>query len=307
MKHIKKSKNIYLLRKTSYNKYQKEDKMKTGIIILNYNDSENTIKMLNQIKEYSCLSKIVVVDNCSTDDSVEKIEEYTNRKIILIKAEKNLGYAAGNNLGLKYLEQNTSCEIAVVSNPDILVEESVLKELIHDMKTNENIAFLGPKILENGTISKGWKFPTFLSELISNINYFGKYSHRLLKYYDNYYEEKLTKVDVIHGCFFLARMKAFKKIRYFDPHTFLYYEENILAKKAQQKNLGIYVDVTVGVTHALSQSVDKSLKKIQKYKMLKKSQQYYLKEYMHLNIIGYGFIRMFYYLSLFFSYLTFWI
>ena len=47
--------------------------MRTGIIILNYNDSENTIQMLNQIKDYSCLSKIVVVDNCSTDDSLEKL------------------------------------------------------------------------------------------------------------------------------------------------------------------------------------------------------------------------------------------
>ena len=118
--------------------------MKTGIIILNYNDYENTSKMLNQIKDYSCLSKIIVVDNCSTDNSMEKLKEYENKKIILLQAEKNLGYAAGNNLGLKYLEKNTSCEIAIISNPDVLIEEGVLKELIHDIKTHENISFLGP-------------------------------------------------------------------------------------------------------------------------------------------------------------------
>ena len=260
--------------------------MKTGIIILNYNDYENTSKMLNQIKDYSCLSKIIVVDNCSTDNSMEKLKEYENKKIILLQAEKNLGYAAGNNLGLKYLEKNTSCEIAIISNPDVLIEEGVLKELIHDIKTHENISFLGPKILENGTISKGWKLPNFLSELLSNINFFGKYSHKLLKYKEEYYQEKLTKVDVLHGCFFLGRLKSFKKIKYFDSHTFLYYEENILAKKAKEKNLETYVDTTVSVTHALSQSVDKSLKKVKKYKILKNSQKYdlensqYIKKYL---------------------------
>ena len=281
--------------------------MKTGIIILNYNDYENTIKMLNRIKDFSCLSKIIVVDNCSTDNSVEKLKEYENKKVILLQAEKNLGYADGNNLGLKYLEKNTSCEIAIISNPDVLVEESVLKELIHDIKTNENISFLGPKILENGYISKGWKFPKFSTELLSNMNFIGKYNAKFLRYKEDYYQDKINKVDVIHGCFFLARMKDFKKIKYFDSNTFLYYEENILAKKAKEKNLGIYVDVSVSVTHALSKSVDKSLKKVRKYKILKASQKYYIKKYMKLNFLGYALIRAFYYISLGICYLTFWI
>lgn len=281
--------------------------MKAGIIILNYNDYENTIKMLNQIKDYSCLNKIIIVDNCSTDDSVKRLEEYENKKIVILKAEKNLGYASGNNLGLKYLENETSCEIAIISNPDVIIEESVLKELIHVLKTNDKIAFLGPKILENGHISKGWKMPTFFSELISNINFFGKYSHNLLKYPETHYQEKIVQVDVIHGCFFLAKLKDFKKIRYFDSHTFLYYEENIIAKKAKEKKLRIYIDTSLSVTHALSQSVDKSIKKVKKYKILKASQKYYIKNYMHLNFWKYELIRLFYYISLFFLYFTFWI
>ena len=76
--------------------------MKTGIVILNYNDSENTIKMIEQIKDYKCFSKIVIVDNCSTDDSVEKITPYIRNHIVLLEAKKNKGYASGNNIGLKY-------------------------------------------------------------------------------------------------------------------------------------------------------------------------------------------------------------
>ncbi len=281
--------------------------MKTGIVILNYNDYENTIKILNQIKDYRCLSKIIIVDNCSTDDSVLKLKEYENKKIILLEASKNSGYATGNNLGLKYLEENTSCEIAIISNPDVTVEESVLKELIHDMKMHPEIAFLGPKILENGYISKGWRFPTFFSELISNINLIGYRARGMRNYKEEYYQDRLTKVDVLHGCFFLGRINDFKKIHYFDPRTFLYYEEIILAKKAEKNHLERYVDTSVSVIHAESISVRKSFKKVQKYKIIKESQKYYAKNYMNLNFLEYGLIRLFYYISLFFCYLTFWI
>jgi len=281
--------------------------MKTGIIILNYNDAENTIKMLEQIKNYKCLNKIVIVDNHSTDNSIELLTPHTSKKIVLLTAKKNKGYASGNNIGLKYLEKETDCELAIISNPDIHVEESVITELINDMKKNSDISFLGPKILERGRISKGWKLPTFLSEFVSNLNYFNRYSHKMLRYKEEYYQEKLTQVDVIHGCFFLARLKDFKKIHYFDENTFLYYEENIIGHKSKQNNLKVYIDTTVSVLHDLSVSVDKSLKKISKYKAVKKSMFYYEKEYVHRNIIGYGILKLSYYLCLGISYLTFWI
>ena len=279
--------------------------MKTGIVILNYNDYENTIKMINQIKDYNNISKIVIVDNQSNDGSVEQLKPLENKKIIILEAKKNEGYAKGNNIGLKYLESETDCELAIISNPDILVDESIIDELIKDFKKNPNISFLGPKILERGTISRGWKHPTFTSELLSNINYFSRYEKKLLRYEQS--DEHLRKVDVIHGCFFVARIKDFKKIHYFDPNTFLYYEENILAKKASKEGLETYVDNYLSVEHALSQSVDKSLKKIKKYKILKKSMFYYEDTYCNRNIFQKILLKLTYYISLGILYLTFWI
>ena len=281
--------------------------MKTGMVILNYNDSENTKKLLNQIKDYQCLNKIIVVDNCSTDNSLQELNKYASKKVIILASKKNKGYARGNNLGLRYLEENTKCELAFISNPDVLLEESILKELINDMKENPNISFLGPKILENGYISKGYKCPTFLNDLLTNLPYIHRFTKKLLLYHQNYYNNHLTKVEVIHGCFFLARLKDFKKINYFDQHTFLYYEESIIAKKAQAKNLETYVDLKLAVTHNLSQTVDKSLNKIKKYKYLKQSQFYYEKEYNHASKIKMFFLKLFYYFSLGIAYLTFWI
>ena len=281
--------------------------MKTGIVILNYNDYENTIKMLEQIMDYKCLSKIVVVDNCSTDESLEKIRLFESKKIVVLESSQNKGYAYGNNLGLKYLEKETNCELAIISNPDVVVSESVIEALIRDMKKDETISFLGPKVLEYGHISKGWKLPSFASELVSTMNYFNRFSFKLQRYKDSYYQEKLCDVEVIHGCFFMARLKDFKKIKYFDPHTFLYYEENILGYKARAKVMRVVVDTSLSVQHMGSLTVDKSLKKIKKYKALKKSMFYYEKEYRHLNILGMALLKLFYFISLGILYLTFWI
>ena len=59
--------------------------MKTGIIILNYNDYENTLKIIDMIKDYKCLKKIIIVDNASTDDSFNHLKPLENNKITIIK------------------------------------------------------------------------------------------------------------------------------------------------------------------------------------------------------------------------------
>ena len=98
-----------------------------------------------------------------------------------------------------------------------------------------------------------------------------------------------------------------KKIKYFDEGTFLYYEENILAKKAKDKGLKSYVDTKLSINHKQSLSVNKSLKKIGKYKNLKKSMFYYEKNYNHIGFLKLFILKLFYHISVFFAYLTFWI
>ena len=101
----------------------------------------------------------------------------------------------------------------------------------------------------------------------------------------------------------MIRLKAFKKINYFDENTFLYYEENILGKKLKDNNMYCYIDNDVKVIHNLSVSVDKTYNSIKKYKILKNSQKYYEKNYNNLNIFGIILLRIFYYISLSISYI----
>lgn len=271
--------------------------MKNGIVILNYNDSENTSLILEDIKKYKVLDKIIIVDNKSTDDSLEKLKKFENEKIKIVESKENRGYAAGNNVGIKYLIENYDIENIIISNPDIIVREKDIKELIKDLENND-ISVIAPRVREPNSISRGWKLPTFISELISNIPFIRKYEQSILNYKEEDYSTKLTKVDVVKGCFFIIKKEALEKINYFDENTFLYYEEIIMGKKLKELNLNTYVDNQVEVIHALSQSVDKSIKRIQKFKILKESQYYYEKYINKMNIFKIGVLRIFYYIYL---------
>lgn len=274
--------------------------MKNGIVILNYNDSENTCLMLDEIKKYKILDYIIVVDNKSTDDSVEKLKTYENKKIKLVESTENKGYAAGNNVGIKYLIDNYEVDNIIISNPDIIVSEKQIKDLVSNLE-KKDIAVIAPNVKEPLGISRGWKLPTFISELLSNIPYFHFLENKVLSCPKENYKSDLTEVDVVKGCFFIIKKDVFEAIGFFDENTFLYYEEIIIGKKLKQLGFKTYVDNRVTVIHALSQSVDKSINRINKFKILKRSQYYYEKYINEWDIFKLAILRISYYVNLFLS------
>ncbi len=265
--------------------------MKNGIVILNYNDSENTSLILEDIKNYKILDKIVVVDNKSTDDSVKKLKKYENNKIKILEAKENKGYAAGNNIGIKYLIKEEIIDNIIISNPDIIVTEESIKTLIKDLE-NKDIDCVAPVVKEPNGISRGWKLPTFYSEVISNIPFLRRFEQMLLSYKNEEYQSDLTSVEVVKGCFFIIKKEAIEDIHYFDENTFLYYEEIIMGHNLKRKSYRTMIDNRVEVIHALSQSVDKSVNRIRKFKLLKQSQYYYEKNVNHMNIFQLGILRI---------------
>ena len=76
--------------------------MKIACVIVNYNDAKTTIALLKQICDYKSLNHIIIVDNCSTDNSYASLKQFETNNIIVLQAEKNKGYGAGNNFGIKY-------------------------------------------------------------------------------------------------------------------------------------------------------------------------------------------------------------
>ena len=75
------------------------------ILVLNYNDSATTTAFVNTVKEYSNVGHVLIVDNKSTDDSVKKLKELLSPKVVLLESDHNGGYGAGNNFGIRYLNE----------------------------------------------------------------------------------------------------------------------------------------------------------------------------------------------------------
>lgn len=255
---------------------------KLGMVIVNYNDFDMTSRLLNNVKNYKCLFHIVVVDNNSTDDSFEKLKEFESNRITIIK-NSSRHFSSGLNVGAKYLIKKVGdCNI-IFSNSDIIIKgEEDLKKLSSNIKND--IVVVGPVVNEHGVLNRGWKLPKVNYEILFNIPLLSRYyKKKLLSYSEDCYASDTTVVDVVSGCFFIVSGEFLENNNYFDEHTFLYYEEQIFAtkvKKAKKKEL---IDNGVIIIHDHSVSVDKSIKRLEKQKVLKQSQRYYAKKYQKAN------------------------
>lgn len=258
---------------------------KLGMVIINYNDAKTTKKLLTNIKNYKCLDKIVVVDNHSTDNSLDELKAFESNRITIIKNSKNNGYASGLNTGAKFLiKELGECNI-IFSNSDIIIKgEKDLKLLSSDI--NDKVGVVGPVIFEHGDYNRGWRQTSANTEILLNLPLISRYFKKKLLYYkDNHYNKDISYVDVVSGCFFMVSSKVLEEINYFDEKTFLYYEELIFAKKVNNIKIKTCIDNRVEIIHDHSVTIDKNVKKINKYKILKSSQRYYVEEYLNPNLI----------------------
>lgn len=280
--------------------------MKNTFVIVNYNDSETTIKLIKNIKDYKILDKIVIVDNKSTDDSFKKLERYNSKKIIVLQTNENKGYSYALNFGAKYLiDLYKECNI-IFSNADIVIDkEDDIKKLLSHLN-NSNV-IVAPNIIDSNSISRGWIIPKPTDEILLNIPFFHrKYYNKHLLYTDSYYDKKISKVDTVSGCFFIMTSKHYQDINGFDEKVFLYYEENIFGIKTKKLNKNIIIVNDVDVYHEHSISIDKSLKRLKKFKIQKKSQRYFEKYYNNANVLEMILLYITYFIAkiiLFFKYL----
>ena len=262
--------------------------MKIALIVLNYNDYVTTSKYINFIKNYSVIDNVIVVDNCSTDNSYEKLKIYESDKIDVIKSDKNGGYAYGNNYGIRYSKEKYNPDYLIISNPDVFFEENVISKMIEVINNNENIGIVSPKLINRNNLkdAKAWKLPNYWMNICKLSIILNKLFAQYLKYDDNYFDEGISKVDVIPGSFFMIKSDVFYEINLFDEGTFLYGEENIIAYKLKEigyKNLVINNCIFY---HEHSTTINKTFNSnVHKYNILYRSLDYYNKNYLKTNFI----------------------
>ena len=269
------------------------------MVIVNYNDYETTKRLLDNVKDYKVLKEIVVVDNKSTDNSLEELRKLKNKKITIIDSGENKGYSYALNVGCKYLIDKYKSLNIVISNSDIIIESELdIKDLNSYISTKNVI--VGPTIIQGNDLNRGFKIPSPWQDIKQNIVFFGKrVLAKELSYPDNYYHKDISKVDTVSGCFFMISSKHLEDMGYFDENVFLYYEENIMGIKTKRLKKNIIVCNNVDVIHDHSVSIDKSLKRIKKYDILKTSQEYFEEKYNGASKIELFFLKVFRYLTRF--------
>jgi len=254
--------------------------MKTGMIIVNYNDFDSTKQLIENVKDYKIIEKIVIVDNNSKKEEQEKLKTIKYKKVKIIFLEENKGYSYAINKGAKYLiGEFGKCNI-IVSNADVIIkEEKHIKELLKTLFPKD-VAIASPVIFEQGHLNRGWRLTTPKQEILMSIPKLYKKMEKKYRYYkEEHYNEKESVVEVVSGCFFLIKSTILEDIKFLDENVFLYYEENILAKKLQKLGLKTKINNEIIIIHDHSVTINKSLNRLEKLKTLNKSKLYFEENY----------------------------
>jgi len=266
-------------------------------VILNYNSSTDTIKLLSSlIKMGELVTRIVIVDNNSGEDDKKALLNFTeainknNKKIQEVKLifnNKNNGYAAGNNIGLRYLMKNKSKDNLIsIINPDIYIAKEQLNGLLNnyqkaEKKYGENsIGIISPWMINHGASGMvAWKMPHFLSDLISASVVLKKLFGDILSYKKIKRNTGVLEVGVLPGSFLLINKKAIETTGFLEEETFLYCEERILAARMKRHNFNILLDTDHYYDHEHSKTINKFLSGVKKIDYLYDSKKvYYTKE-----------------------------
>ncbi len=195
------------------------------ILILNWKTPQQTITCLENIHKLNYENfNVIIIDNGSNDES----EEILKKKFPeheFVQTGKNLGYAAGNNAGIRRAVA-AGGEFIWILNPDVRVTPNSLKAMLNVMTIEPNVGICGPRIVQTSAPAE---------RLIDgySLKANGRFSispnlvtrQTPLSPHD---------VDYVIGCSMLVRTKAFEEIGLFCEDFFLYWEETELCLRAQR-------------------------------------------------------------------------
>lgn len=254
--------------------------MKLGFIILNYGTFKETTECVQSIKKHIDISEkeyhIVIVDNGSLDNSgIELKKEYQKENNIdVILNSKNLGFAKGNNIGIKYINEKYKPEFVVVLNSDTELFQDDFYEKVSNEYKNSHFGVLGPMMLtgDGRCNDSPWK-PVEMKVVKKRIQELQKEKKRILnrtiyikkiidkimeKIRINNWQDDLHKhldfwkynTDVeLQGAFLIFSKDIFNFIDGFDSRTFLYYEEQLLYLHVKKSGLPIVYDPRISIYH----------------------------------------------------------
>ncbi len=188
----------------------------------------------NCIKSISDQIKIIVVDNSNDQNFKDSLEKkYENVECIL--SSSNLGMGSGNNLGLN----NVKTDYALILNPDVILQDNTISEIINESKKIESFAVLAP-------LSEDDKYPNYKikQEDKKNINNLNPFK---VKSVDGF--AMLLNLNKIN------QVNDFRNKKYFDENFFMYLENDDFCKRLSQCNQNIFIIPKSRIKHLGARAV----------------------------------------------------
>lgn len=198
-----------------------------SIIIVSWNARSYLRDCLNSIRQTSasCVHEVIVVDNASTDGSPEMVAEQFP-EVILIRSRENVGFGRANNLAMN---RATGSVLALV-NSDVIVHSGCLEKLAAFLDDHDYVGLVGPRVIgSDGNVQRTCRcLPSVwnsvcrvlaLDRIFSHWAIFASYEMR------HFGHDSLAEVEVLSGCFCMARRTAIDEVGGFDERFFFYAED----------------------------------------------------------------------------------
>jgi len=199
------------------------------IIVLNWNGKDDTFECLRSLQKLGYPNfETVVVDNGSTDGSEEAIRA-SFPAVCFIQTGRNLGYAGGNNVGIKHALSHGADYIWLLNN-DTTVDSKALSALVETAQADPKIAFVGSKIYFYDKPNMIWCAGGTI-DLAEG----GRTDHPGMGQEDHGQFDKISDVGYVTGCSLLAARAAIEAVGFLPEEYFLYFEETDWSLAAQRK------------------------------------------------------------------------
>ena len=192
---------------------------KVGVVILNWNNAQDTVECLESVSNLRYPNYLVlVVDNGSTDDSASRIRA-RYPEIEIVETGENLGYAGGNNIGISQaLALGVDC--VCVLNNDVTVAPDFLTPLLASLRKKPDVGLVTPLLADMASPEHIWALGSAVDGRTGTVNRL--HAGDLVR---DWQATESFEIDVASGAAMLVKRQVFERVGFLDEAFYLYYEE----------------------------------------------------------------------------------
>ena len=219
-----------------------------SVIVVSWNGRDFLRDCLNSIRTSGgpLVQEVIVVDNASSDGSAEMVAEQFS-EVMLIRSKENHGFARGNNLGM---HQASGSWLALV-NSDVVVHPGCFEQLVSYLEAHSDVGLVGPRVIGgDGRLQPTyWQLPTLWNTACRSLaldNIFSRLSRRRRT---NSICGGPVEVEVLSGCFWVARREAVAQIGGLDERFFFYAEDLDWCKRFRDAKWKVVFVPEASATH----------------------------------------------------------